>query len=1526
MKPVEIEFLMVDKLSSRVASAEKKIEQLRGRAGQADKALRDIDGSGVRLEKTIGRVAAAFGVKELVGRITSVRGEMQQLEVAFTTMLGSAEKAHTLLDQFVTTSAVTPFGLEEVAQGGKQLLAYGLAAEKVNGTLVRLGDIAAGLSIPLNDLVYLYGTTMAQGRLYTQDLNQFMGRGIPIAGELAKQFGVADSKVRALVEEGKVGFPEVQKAIESLTDEGGRFGGLMAAQSKTITGQISNIEDAIQMMLDDIGRQNEGLITGSLSGVSYMIEHYEQLGRLLTGLAGTYGVYRTAIMTVAAARGFSTATEALHYNWLLLVERAQKALNATMLSNPYVLVATAIAGVVAMMISMRTEAERVQAADEAYEEQKRRVIEAEEEHRRKMEELCETAGNEAVSTDARREALGRLEQKYPDIFAKYDTEYEKLKNIKKINEEIVALENQRSMSNPRNELASVTARIKELEGKGKWTANLPSGMRRYGHLAGRSQDEEAELQSLYKRRDALSSSVRKASVEAYFENLTGVGNETLSQQIRQRETLLAQMSLDEKKYGTITYGVSSLRGTYSRDELQYQLNKLRDERNRRATPTESSSQWSAKARRKYEAALSEYNAFLANPNNRMTHDDFEKKAKELKDAVDAAKKEYDAAKPGKDSDGERSDKAASRAQRAAERRKQLEEKLGQELAALQHDNAAAEVEAMEEGLGKKLRQIDSDYEARRQEIAKKEAEWRRDNKEAGRAGDLSAEQQAAIDEANGQNEKRKRRAEAEAYAGEKSAMNDYLRAYGSYQQKKLAIAEEYAEKIRKAGTEGERRKLAMERDAETGRLYADSLTKDIDWNALFSGVGNLAKEMAVPMMEQLRAYTETDGYRHADAQTQQQVAEMIQELRKYVGTDQSVTWQTLAAAMDDFTAAVARYDAARKAEEQAVAARERGKAALADGKITGKEYKALEDRANELGDATALAHDEMEGFARVLNNTSDEVANYTSSLSAALANAKTWKGVEGFGDVKGAVDGIDNFKGTIDTSLKEMGDGMAKTIGTSLSGTIGSGLSSLGNGIGGLLSSGMGQIVGIAAQIPRLILDLANGIKSFVTGILDSFTELLSLRWIDDLVVSILDAVGNLVNAIFDLPENLYKVLESIVVDGVGGLVNSVVGRVGNVLTLGALSSKGPSDWFTNSNAEEVASTIERLTERNETLEQAIEDLTDEMKTARGSTAIRSAEEAMRLQRQTNENYKQIAQAQASYHSAHHSWGYYWGGYNDEQKARLSGQIGRQWNGNIWDLSPEEMKQLRSNVDMWDLIKNTGEGPYGAEVQNKLNDYIDQAGKLEEITATLYENLTTTTKENVFDDFLGYLYDLADGSADVMDGIADNWQEMVNRMAVNNLVGAKFQKNLEDWYECLGKVNEQRTQGLITDEEYRRRLNALKGEYEGYVQDARNDIETFRREGIIQETADGSSRSQSGKAGAFTAMSQDQGTKLEGLFVSGQMHWASIDGRMEDVAGRMGTVCDKLAQIEAHTGSSASALGEIREDIKKMIRDGVKVR
>lgn len=872
--------------------------------------------------------------------------------------------------------------------------------------------------------------------------------------------------------------------------------------------------------------------------------------------------------------------------------------------------------------------------------------------------------------------------------------------------------------------------------------------------------------------------------------------------------------------------------------------------------------------------------------------------------------------------------------------KKEEERMASELLALQQKNRQAEIDLLKEGSEKKRRQIRENYQKEMEELAVQEKKWRDAQK-----GHLSGEQTEALASARAlasmkkkDGEKEIDREEAkrqlEQRRDEIQAMSEYLREYGSFQQKKLAIAKETAQKIAEVDAsevsdstkKWQKAKLRKEQQQREASMSFEEISRGIDWNALFSGVGNLTREMMTPLMEQLRAYVETDEYRNADAETQQRVTDLIQEMRRYVGTDQSVTWQKLDEAIKQFTDSVAAYDRAVKAEEAAVKTRDEGKKKLASGEITEEQYRELETKAQELGDATAKAHESMEDFGAALNRTSDEVANFTSGLTTALSNAKAWQGVEGFGGIQQSVGQIDQLKGTLDSILPQMGEGMAKTIGTTLSGTMGSALGSIGGSLSGVLSSGLGGIIGIVAQIPKLILDLVHGIKNFVTGILDAITEIISLRWIDDLVVGILDAIGNLIDAIFDLPENLFKVLESIIVNGIGGLLDTVLGRIGNILSFGALSSKGPSDWFTNSNEKEVAETIDRLTKRNELLEQAIEDLTDEMKTARGAIAIRISDDAEKLQRETIDNYKGIAQAQAGYHSAHHSFNYYWRGYSQEQIDRLSAQMGRKWNGDIWNLSPEEMKMLRSNVDMWKLLQDTGKGGYGGRVAEKLDKYIEQAGKLKEITDALYENLTTTTKDNVFDSFLNSLYGLANGSEKVFDEIAENWQEMVNKMAVNNLVGAKFQKNLETWYENLAKLNKARTSGEITDAEYRKRLDALKQEYEDYVKSARNDIEQLRNEGIIKETDKTGGTTQSGKSGAFMTMSQDQGTKLEGLFVSGQMHWASIDDRVEDIAVRMSDAQGHLKKIEDNTGSSAQSLKDIKEEMKKITRDGVKVK
>nr|DAT06045.1 MAG TPA: tail tape measure protein [Caudoviricetes sp.] len=295
--------------SALQAQAEESRDILRGIGRTATQEGDLMEGA---MKKIGAAMAGAFAVgqlKDFALKVATVRGEFQQLEIAFSTMLGNKQQADALMQQLIDTAATTPFGMNDIANSAKQLLAYGAEADKVNETLVRLGDIAAGLSIPINDLAYLYGTTMVQGRLYTQDLNQFLNRGIPLVDELAKQFGVTKGEVKQLVEQGKVGFPEVEKAIVAMTSEGSKFGGLMEAQSKSITGQISNLEDAVEQMINEVGKSSEGVIGGILGAASSIVDHWKQIGIVVGGTIATWGAYKAAVLAVGVATKISAAIQ-----------------------------------------------------------------------------------------------------------------------------------------------------------------------------------------------------------------------------------------------------------------------------------------------------------------------------------------------------------------------------------------------------------------------------------------------------------------------------------------------------------------------------------------------------------------------------------------------------------------------------------------------------------------------------------------------------------------------------------------------------------------------------------------------------------------------------------------------------------------------------------------------------------------------------------------------------------------------------------------------------------------------------------------------------------------------------------------------------------------------------------------------------------------------------------------------------------------------------------------------------------------
>lgn len=362
-------------------------ESFRSLGESANAELQSMDGFMAKAAQTAAGLFAVDKIKDFVSQLALVRGEYQQLEVAFETMLGSKSKADALMGQLIDTAAKTPFEMSEVAEASKMLLAYGMEGNKVNETLIRLGDIAAGLSMPLKDLAFLYGTTMVQGRLYTQDLNQFLGRGIPLADELAKQFGKNKSEVKKLVEEGKIGFPEVQKAIEALTGEGSKFGGLMDKQSKTIKGQLSNIEDAWEQMMNEIGRSQEGNISGALDITGKLIENWKTIGKVVLSVVAIYGAYKAATMVAAVAtRIAAAASESMAYQQKLaamqgialseaqagvaaassMATGAFNALKVAFASNPFGLIITAITTVITLFVAFRSEVDETTQMSEKF--------------------------------------------------------------------------------------------------------------------------------------------------------------------------------------------------------------------------------------------------------------------------------------------------------------------------------------------------------------------------------------------------------------------------------------------------------------------------------------------------------------------------------------------------------------------------------------------------------------------------------------------------------------------------------------------------------------------------------------------------------------------------------------------------------------------------------------------------------------------------------------------------------------------------------------------------------------------------------------------------------------------------------------------------------------------------------------------------------------------------------------------------------------------------------------------------------
>lgn len=351
--------LDIDDFNVSAATMERHIKDFSNTAAQEAAAVED---SFQQMTEKAGQYISYYligqGMNNLVSSIVSVRGQFQQLELAFGTMLGSTAKATDLMQQMVDTAAKTPFDLMGVAEGAKQLLAYGVSADKVNDTLVRLGNIASGLSIPLNDIVYLYGTTMVQGRLYAQDVRQFTGRGIPLVKELAEKYHTTADNINAMVSAGKIGFPDVEEVLNKMTNAGGQFYQLMEKQSSSLTGQIANLEDAWDSALNSFGEQTEGALSAGIQGATYVVEHMDDVVRILKSVAIAYGSVKAAtVLASVATKGYTgiTVLDNAAKTAQLVLMKAQSALSGEVINQKKAMAAAEQANYAALETTLTAE-------------------------------------------------------------------------------------------------------------------------------------------------------------------------------------------------------------------------------------------------------------------------------------------------------------------------------------------------------------------------------------------------------------------------------------------------------------------------------------------------------------------------------------------------------------------------------------------------------------------------------------------------------------------------------------------------------------------------------------------------------------------------------------------------------------------------------------------------------------------------------------------------------------------------------------------------------------------------------------------------------------------------------------------------------------------------------------------------------------------------------------------------------------------------------------------------------------------
>nr|DAG28940.1 MAG TPA: tail tape measure protein [Caudoviricetes sp.] len=1520
-------------------------------AERVEKDGKSIDDVISNIQNSMNIAIGGWSIGKFVNQMMQVRGQFQQTEMAFKTMLQSEEKADALMKQMIRTAAITPFGVEDVTEGAKQLLAFNVAAEDVNKTLIGLGDVAAGMGLNLKDLVMLYGTTIAKGKMDTMDLYQFLNRGIPIADEIAKVMGLdvtnAIKEVQKQIKAGKVTSDIFIQAMQSMTAEGSKFGGLMEAQSKTITGQISNIEDAIEQMFNELGKSQEGVINTGLGVVSTLVENWETVGKVLMTVVAAYGAYKAAVIVLTAIEKTRIAIGTAQA-FLSLTKEVTSAKDAMLLfnmatsANPLGLLLGTLAAAATLFIAFGDSAKDASTMTDKFGEDAKKATSRVNSLLSVIDTLGEKTNDQAKKSKVYKDAVNELASIYSEYGIQIskikedesnlvDVKNEEIQKSKELVEQIKLESAERNRANAISQLneeynKKVTdaqdafmERLKDAygdEGMGigvkiqdlvsddvlqrldqyrnnmrtlnkdseEYNKSLQAYLALRRHLAdsaaaaakgfGKQSDEARAAMTKYVDilEDARTtynnqtSAVRKAA-----DATEDFGNKSASTEDR-INALQKQLQGAGEDVHVLYNRVKEFMQNYSENNINFHVNfdakipswmqnmnipelgrlgkyfsaLARDLANNKKSGALVNGKWMSTndiAQRGWDYT----NA--ANTKQTKADDDAKRKQREKEEAEANAKKNAAKAK-----------KAAADAKKQAEDRKKAQEELNEDLKQLQQENIDTDISQMQEGTEKKLAEIKNDYAKRKAEIDKQEAEFKKKNKEAGKKVTLTSAQSNALNKARDLATQEYNKKLDEVNREALTSMRDYLKEYGSLYQQKQAIAEEYEEKIAKAQTQGEKLSLQQQRKKDLQTIEINAIRQNIDWGSIFGDFGAMFKDQLEPTIEKLQELSKST----TDVNEQKTIQELISKLQGSATIWDSDIFKTVSDDINSYQSAMQGYIDAQEREIEATKAVTKAQEDLAKAKKGGNK------------DSISKAESNLSRAQGVLATASNNVLEFGSSVQKASSDlqASAQKAVSQFQQLENGLQGLTSG------SLKGIGNsilGLDKLFGGSMQKDV---ANTLAKGIQGLL----GKDSDAAKSLTKALGDsgMAGEIISAILGILDILKD-----GFGTLISNLMDTVFGAVTGILDdalSGDIVMKPLKSI-----GNNVSHIL----NTLSFGGFNSLFGGDG----NAKKVNDTIERLTDRNTLLQQSIEDLTDAMENSFGSKATSYYEQAYKNQQETNQNYLDIAKAQASYHGSHHSWNAYWGGFGSDEMDWIKKNVKSDFNGDLFSLSPEEMKLLRGNVAIWEHIENTGKGNYGGRLTEKLNDYIDQAGKLEELSEQFKENLTQISFSGMRDSFLTDLMDMkkdgSDFASEMADDFAEKMQKSLLSFSMEDLINGDLKKLYDDWAKAMKDKN-----GKLSKED----VDAFYKRYDDIVQEGLKRRDEWAK---VTGYTGSSSSSQTATSGGWASMGQDTADELNGRFTALQI-------AEESIAQNMTTTISQMESIVTLGISTNGAVLEIR--------------